>query len=56
MDAGQKAIAHRTHHLKEEKEVLIIQDSPDRKLVRYLEELLRPHEYWDQKPTLKEGA
>lgn len=30
--------------------------SPDRKLVKYLEDLVRPHAYWDQRPTLREDV
>ena len=56
MDVGEKAVTDLAYHIKEEKKVLIMQYSPDRKLVKYLEELIKPHQYWDQKPTLKDGA
>ena len=56
MDVGEKAVTDLADHIKEEKKVLIMQYSPDRKLVKYLEELIKPHQYWDQKPTLKDGA
>jgi hypothetical protein len=56
VDAGQEATTHRADNREEKEKVLLSPLSPDRKMVKYLEDLLRPHEYWDQKPTLKEGA
>lgn len=39
---------------KKRSSTIHLQFRPDRKLVKYYEDILKPHEYWDPKPTLRD--
>lgn len=53
-DRGEEATDLYSYRVEKEEAVLISRYSPDRKTIKYLEDLVKPHEYWDKRPMLRE--
>lgn len=54
LTSGKKQLITKLIDQKKKKQYNHHQFRPDRKLVKYYEDILKPHEYWDPKPTLRD--